>query len=612
MIKRRLRILMAVCLSLILLLSSGLIGGCSSGFSATQTLVRGWVSAEGPVSGANLAFYDVNGKQVYKTDEPVTGDLGSFVIIVKKLPANFRVVASGGNIYGQVFPAELAADYRGFDPETGMIYINSVTTMVSTYLDKCPDKTLDEATLIVKSYLEIPEWLDIGSGLKASEEYFSHNIFIEEADNYGGVSQYIDQLVADMDDDITGVTHPFFGEVESNNLIGGGTIAIWLAQGAMQRAGGDIFSWGLSEIGIGSGNDNAIKEIKNKLNYVSLQLDGLSTQMRQMENKLVAEIEESKYTTLSGQLRENITQIISIKGDLVTHYALPKTTSKSVLNASRVDIMKLVESRLLGNESLIHNTLMPQGPGEPGLLKIWSQVVKSKHRFLSDADSALIRPQFDYFDRIQQWLLEILVEYYHALAIEAENNDDSELYEHYKGKADTAFEDYKEHSKAQIELLKPSIPEGVYFDRDQNLMIWLPDNYSPMTFTMNGCISFTEDMRDSQKFGFSDWRVPVRKEIINMFTGWDGSTCWQKARSLGFSCIGDGSFFGYLSDDYNKWDEQDDWWGIPGSGWGWLYTKDGGINDSRNDNMKEVAYNVQIMPVRNMRIGLNELDEYFW
>ena len=141
---------------------------------------------------------------------------------------------------------------------------------------------------------------------------------------------------------------------------------------------------------------------------------------------------------------------------------------------------------------------MLQGVTQPGLLKIWSQVARSRHRFLSDEDSALIRPQFDYFDQLQQWLLEILVEYYHVLAIEADKSGDASLYEYYKGKANAVFQDYKDHYEAQIELLKPSIPEGVYFDREQNIMIWLPDNYSPMTFTMNGCISFVKDLRESK------------------------------------------------------------------------------------------------------------------
>ena len=90
--KHRLQTFLALCLSLVLLLCTILIGGCGGG---ADTVIRGWVSAEGPVSGGKLTSYDTNGKQVYKTGEPATGEFGSFVIMVKKLPADFRVVASG-------------------------------------------------------------------------------------------------------------------------------------------------------------------------------------------------------------------------------------------------------------------------------------------------------------------------------------------------------------------------------------------------------------------------------------------------------------------------------------------------------------------------------------
>lgn len=113
---------------LALLAFAGIISGCSGGNSDSETVILGWVSATEPISGADLAFYDVQGHQVDSTKKSVTGDFGSFRLAIRNLPTDFRVVASGGVLLGEASTAKLSADYRAYDTVEGTIYINAVTT----------------------------------------------------------------------------------------------------------------------------------------------------------------------------------------------------------------------------------------------------------------------------------------------------------------------------------------------------------------------------------------------------------------------------------------------------------------------------------------------------
>ena len=150
------RVLIAIILSTVLILPA-----CSKVTTSSKYL-RGFVFSEKPISGATLTVYDTKGKVIKQSQEMATSDFGTFLLEVNHLPSDFRVVSSKGMMDGQVFTAELKADYRGFNPETDIVYIDTATTLVSTYLDKHPDKTVDEATQIIKRYLEMPEVMNNG------------------------------------------------------------------------------------------------------------------------------------------------------------------------------------------------------------------------------------------------------------------------------------------------------------------------------------------------------------------------------------------------------------------------------------------------------------------
>jgi len=224
---------------LIFLLSPVLAGGCSTenDKGAGTPVLGGWVSAGQPISAATISIYDIDGKQIYQSEQAVTGEYGSFLFEIKSLPADFKVIAAGGTIDEELFAADLSADYRGFDANIDTVHINPLTTLVNAYYENHQGIGLGDAIAKVKSFLQLPDWLDINEELDVVPQYFSYSEFLSAAASSGGVNKYIEQLVGEMDAQ-EAATHSFGDEdivyESSTNMIG--TISMWVAQGVVSNA----------------------------------------------------------------------------------------------------------------------------------------------------------------------------------------------------------------------------------------------------------------------------------------------------------------------------------------------------------------------------------------
>jgi len=607
---RRLQTSFAILLTGVMLISTTLTGGCSNN-SATQTgtqtgtpVLQGWVSASGPVTGANLAIYDTKGIQIHKTDKPATGDFGSFLMEVNGLPADFRIAATDGSVDGESLLDELSADYRGFDPETDTVYVNALTTIVSTYLDKHPDKTLEEVTTTVKNYLEIPEWIDIGRGLYSSDEYFSYSSFIEEANDNGGFNDYIDYLVAEMDDSTTGISHSFSVEA-SSNILSPGTVWVLdgLGKGVLTYTGGNLFGWALSQAGVGFGDekDAAIRQMLLNLANISKQLDNINDNLAQIE----LQIAQGGYNTQIGQISDIKSAIMTTKDDLVLLATNPPS-KPDLLQSKKQDIIEAIRTAILPYRNVIHDQLTDEAASAIPLLKQWSQVVKKKYRFLSTANYPAIQAQFDYFDTLQVTMLELLVEYYHA---QGEGKD-------YHEGIDAAIKDYEDHIAEQKALLLPAVPEGVYLDTKAKLMIWMPDtframvtpDFSGMTTTVDGGFTQILNMRNNSFLGVNDWRYPSAEETTGFFDGWQGKaySAWEYAQSQGFAVMNRELFIPNLLE--TTWEKQ--WVTMNNKGClgYYLYWTTSGTWSFLP--IKACRNNVNVVPVCNL--PPDELAKYFW
>lgn len=516
-----------------------ILGGCSFSEDTPNSMipVQGWVSAGDPVSSAVLTFHNTIGGQIAQVQQAATSKVGSFSVSVADLTQDFRVVASDGNQQGDASMAVYSVDYRNFNHETGIVYINPVTTMVSTYLDKHPGMTLDDATRIIKVFLDIPDWVDIGSGLATTNHYFSDGKFMSEAFANGGVNAYINRLLAELDQGVGATTHPFPSEGPLPQGAGK-KIALALAEGAASYAGGELMGWGLAQAGIGFGDSDpaghleaAMQEAMKELNHRLVQIEG---QLNQITNKLEAlscEGKENTYGIRVRSLDELTSHIHDIQNDLAIIVSDPSKANIPDLTDNRLRtpkqiIFEKIEANLIGKQKILSNQLEEQ-PGANSLLVLFSQITKCSNRFLrSEVVNAYTQTQYDYFDKLQESLLLILVNYYHAKGEGMVNGVAAHP------KIDYVLKTYNDSLASQQLLVKPKMPANTLIDKDHNLMIGDGARFDvaaqgqafsfqiPWRTSQNSFAVALTTVVNPQKFGgFADWRKPTETEISKLFSG---------------------------------------------------------------------------------------------
>jgi len=520
--------------------------GCGGDDKSSKTeYIRGWVLAERAISGATVSVFDSDSVQLNRKGDK-TYDEGTFLIGIKELPKNFRVIATDGKEGSWEFAAELKTDVNNFNPERDIIYVNVVTTMVSTYRDKHPEKTLDEATAIIKDFLNIPQTVDIGDSLHNSGQYFSHMAFMAEAERNGGVNSFIEILLAELESDPT-KTHPFY----STQLFAGDTsdivtkIVDKIAEGAISSAGGKLFGWALKMFG--SGSD--FSEVQETLGEIKTMLSELSNKMDSIYEQLSAQITQTDYNVRIGQINPLMSKIKSTSDALsylVTVTQSPK--NENWIKSERERIKNIIGEQILPQALEINNQLVGIA-GAEGLIKVWSRVVKNKHRFLGPDDSKQIQAQFDYFDAIQLSLLALTIEYHHV----TDAPDQLIL---------TAIEQYQNNRAAQISMKPLPIPKDTIIETHTGLMIHPYDVWNALRIasdpknTPYGYIAADAHTYDHIFFyrgaynynvrkllGFNNWRMPTSSEGRRMFELWSGKGVGTWAISQGYpkDCIDNGN-----------------------------------------------------------------------
>jgi hypothetical protein len=595
--------------------------GCGGDDSSPKTeYIRGWVFAEFPISGATVSIFDSNNVQLNTKVE--TNDEGTFLIGIKGLPKNFRVIVTEGKEGSQEFAAELKTGVNNFDPETDIIYVNVVTTMVSTYLDKHPEKTLDEATTIIKDFLKIPETVDIGESLHNSGQYFSHMAFMAEAERNGGVNSFIEILLAELESDPT-KTHPFY----STQLFAGDTSDIVtkmldkIAEGAISSAGGKLFGWALKMFGTGGD----YSEVQDTLEEIKTMISQLSDKMDSIYEQLSAQITQTDYNIRIGQINPLMSKIKSTSDSLSFLVTVPQNPVNEKWIASEIErIKRIIGEQILPQASEINNQLVGIG-GAEGLIKVWSRIVKNKHRFLGPDDSKQIQAQFDYFDAIQLSLLELTIEYYHA----TDAPDQLIL---------NAIEQYKNNRTAQISMKPLPIPKDAIIETHTGLMIHPYDVWNALRIASDpanvprGYIAADAHTYDHIFFyargaynynvhkllGFDKWRMPTSSEGKHMFELWSGKGVGTWAISQGYpkDCFDNGNRKDCIDD--NKlillMDSTDRPGGMPAQQYWKFQTKDGqilkacNISCYRGYSCAHSTIGGILIPVRSLGAG----EFYYW
>lgn len=134
---------------------------------------------------------------------------GTFRLHVSPSVRDFRVEATGGARGGEPFTGTMMAEVRGYDPATGIVYIHPATTLVAACMRKHSDWSLQVAEAAVRRFLDVPDTVDIGAGLRGENNpYFHHATFLAEAAANGGLDQFVATLTDEMDAS-SDATHTF-------------------------------------------------------------------------------------------------------------------------------------------------------------------------------------------------------------------------------------------------------------------------------------------------------------------------------------------------------------------------------------------------------------------
>ncbi len=381
----------------------------------TTSFLMGSVSLDNSIVGATVAVYTLDGKKIFEENDS-THPSGSFLIEVKSLPSEFKIIATGGTLDNQVFTGTVVREVHGFDENT-YYNLNAVTTLISAYRENHSEVSYAEAENVVEEFLGIESPDNITDLIDTPEYYsytFSHDNFMDEAENAGGFDAFVDNLVGEIDIEVE--NHLFsspavgvgFGDVLNIfkycfRAIGGTVLGLteghdigWVFRYVFDPDGQklDAMSEQLDQI------QSTLRELKDGQREISRKLDAISKQiadefaalrqqLQQMEEELARVIAEegrvNQLKTRRGQLVESIKDPAS---HIMSAFSSLRDLSEDTSDAIREnDNNRLEECQDMANQyinQILHSThgirsdlyqlqlSISDYAGEEGLLNIWA------------------------------------------------------------------------------------------------------------------------------------------------------------------------------------------------------------------------------------------------
>lgn len=507
--------------------------GCSSSSDPTTVYLDGYVSGAHDVSGAHLQVTDKRGN-VLAEKAPSTSDTGAFMITVKDLPHEFRVVSTGGTESGESVGYRLQALFSGFNSSTDMIYINLATTLVCAYRDRNADKTLAEATAAVKTFLDIPDEVDTGEGLYHNSKYFNPSKFMVQAAANGGVDAFIQILVDEMSQG-SGARHPF---VASSTMGGdaGEVVATCAGTSMAQAARNGAIAWGAGfALNMGmqqlfpstAGPTKAdIQRMEEMLTQIKAQIIQLGNEVAVAKAEIKSEIIKSEYNIGSMQLSDYVTLIVNTFNDLENEIQKDPTTLTEAEKAARLSTinakLKIVADKIEPYLGSLHKKLHgDETLDADGLYKVYADKLKTGRRFLSKANyQDKVKKLFLYYNQIEATELYLAVEYYRA------GYSVGSLIQPPQSKTiiDTHTAQLGTNSQAELDWINSVEPiaSQIILDGDQGLMIYAGEKcygtkLCPEYVRAHASVRSLEEKNAGNYFGHNDWWFPRDDQVSSFF-----------------------------------------------------------------------------------------------
>lgn len=336
----------------------------------------------------------------------------------------------------------------------------------------------------------------------------------------------------------------------------GSFIAKELAKGALNYAGGELMGWGLKKAGIDLGDEDhtpeqlkAIQEgmarMEGQLNDIKNSLSHIEAQLNQIIGQLDAirlEQLKTQYEIRVTELDTLISSIISLQNEITDFANHPPAAPET----QRQAIIQSIRDNILPQYKIIHNNLIGSSGRKP-LLELYNSIIYS-NRFLTYRDYEIVKTQFDYFQQIQEAMLLLQVEYYHA--IETQEGD-------YYNTIMRLIEEHEQNIEAQNRYLKAEIPENIVLDTKNFLMIAVEKkNYEGVDYLFPYSFTEHEDGKISDIIrawnqeavrGFDNWNYfrYLTSATTYFFNDWN-------VKLEGFKFIGSETIMRYLNK--NGWD----------------------------------------------------------
>ncbi|MEX2431367.1 MAG: RICIN domain-containing protein [Dehalococcoidia bacterium] len=249
--------------------------------------IAGFASVDWPVEGADLRVETLEGEKLAE-ESSATSSLGEFDLNLGSAPSDVRVILTGGTHQGEPFAGSLTLIVLGLDPESpAILYVDPLTTLVTSYFDAYPDAPLAQAESQVKRHLGLQEFDALERLNERSPGLFSSRVFLEAATASGGFDAFIAQRTEETH---AGMVRDFGGDFPTSRGIPAPVSALLksglasVAQGVGKYAGGQLGSLLLGAI-FGA-PDNGLDEVRAELQAVRDELAALDSAVSTLQGSV--------------------------------------------------------------------------------------------------------------------------------------------------------------------------------------------------------------------------------------------------------------------------------------------------------------------------------------
>lgn len=345
--------------------------------------LRGVAYLDNDVSKATVSIFTRSGRLLYSKQDATAED-GSFEITYP-LPSSFKIVITDGSLEGAPFSHDLERFIPAFE-ESAYYKVNAITTLMARYQDRHPELAFSEVTERVKAFLSIPPDVDISDVIYSSEWFcyhFSHYFFMRDADANGGITDFIDRLLDEMD---SGGLRSFRDAASAGSSVFQDLLKS-LLEGAVSEVGGAGAGWilGLLNLGGGGDTDARLQEMEQKIDEVVSDLANITVALAELSKHLDLNMTKVEQYVVGGNAESAISAI-------KTHYDQTGPNTLNYFASLRsADINPTVKKNLqtfvdnvngswdIQNQlTRIHDAIISDIGGTEGLLELWTRELTLK------------------------------------------------------------------------------------------------------------------------------------------------------------------------------------------------------------------------------------------